>query len=118
SARTKEEVFAHFPGRFNEEALQIFEEEILALYSGQLVFESELSSIMPDGTRRQLIISVSIPPAYSQTFEKVLFSFIDITDRKKAEEATRAEEETRKLIMQSALDAIICMDKAGLITVW
>lgn len=42
----------------------------------------------------------------------------DITGRKKAEAAMKASEETRRLIMNSALDAIICMDPAGFITVW
>lgn len=42
----------------------------------------------------------------------------DITTRKKAEAAMKASEETRRLIMNSALDAIICMDTAGLVTVW
>lgn len=42
----------------------------------------------------------------------------DITDRKKAEEALKNTEERRKLIMNSALDAIICIDKDGIITFW
>ncbi|MBN8673326.1 MAG: PAS domain S-box protein [Chitinophagales bacterium] len=42
----------------------------------------------------------------------------DITERKKAEAAMKASEETRRLIMNSALDAIICMDTGGFITVW
>ncbi|MDP4264939.1 MAG: PAS domain S-box protein [Bacteroidota bacterium] len=43
---------------------------------------------------------------------------IDITQRKKAEEELRSSEETIKLIMNSALDAIISMDMAGIITAW
>jgi PAS domain S-box-containing protein len=42
----------------------------------------------------------------------------DISERKKAEQAIRTSEETRRLIMNSALDAIVCMDTAGIITVW
>ena len=42
----------------------------------------------------------------------------DITVRKKAEEAVKNTEERRKLIMNSALDAIICIDKDGMITFW
>ncbi len=42
----------------------------------------------------------------------------DITESKKAEHALRSSEEIRKLIMASALDAIICMDTSGTITVW
>ncbi len=42
----------------------------------------------------------------------------DITEKRKAELAILSSEETRRLIMNSALDAIVCIDKNGLITVW
>lgn len=42
----------------------------------------------------------------------------DITEKKKVEKAIRVSEETRKLIMNSALDAIVCIDISGAITVW
>ena len=42
----------------------------------------------------------------------------DITERKKAYEVIRSTEERRKLIMNAALDAIICIDDKGMITFW
>jgi len=44
--------------------------------------------------------------------------FRDITERKKVEEAIKGSEEKRTLIMDSALDAIICMNTASVITFW
>jgi PAS domain S-box-containing protein len=38
--------------------------------------------------------------------------------KKKTEAAIHQSEETRRLIMNASLDAIVCFDKAGLITVW
>ncbi len=43
---------------------------------------------------------------------------IDITEQKKAEERIRASEKTRKHIINSALDAIVGMNKEGLVTIW
>lgn len=43
---------------------------------------------------------------------------IDITQLKRAEENIRHSEEKRRLIMNAALDAIICMDTNGIITFW
>jgi PAS domain S-box-containing protein len=42
----------------------------------------------------------------------------DISSKLAADEALRDSEEKTRLIMNSALDAIICMDKKGLITFW
>ncbi len=42
----------------------------------------------------------------------------DITDRKHAEEAIRASEERTRLIVETALDAVITMDAGGVITDW
>lgn len=44
--------------------------------------------------------------------------FRDISEKKKAEELLFTSEETRRLIVSSAMDAIICTDISGDITVW
>lgn len=44
--------------------------------------------------------------------------FKDITERKNSEIAVKHGEDIRRLIMDSALDAIICMDKSGAVTFW
>ena len=42
----------------------------------------------------------------------------EITDRKRADEALRATEERTRLIIDNALDAVITIDRRGLITGW
>ena len=42
----------------------------------------------------------------------------DITDRKKMEDALRASEERTRLIVDTALDAVVTMDRTGRITGW
>lgn len=49
---------------------------------------------------------------------RMLGSMMDITERKEAENLLRDSEETRRLIMNSALDAIVCANVNGEITVW
>lgn len=51
--------------------------------------------------------------------KKMAVAFItDISERKRQEEILRVREEATRLIMNSALDAIICIDQEGRITVW
>ncbi len=49
---------------------------------------------------------------------RVIGAMSDITLRKHAEEAIRGSEERQKLIMNAALDAIICINMEGMITFW
>jgi PAS domain S-box-containing protein len=56
---------------------------------------------------------------YKMGVKKMAVAFItDISERKKAEEVLRSSEETTRLIINSALDAIVCIDTNGCITVW
>lgn len=49
---------------------------------------------------------------------RMMGSMMDITDRKRAEKATKESEETQRLIMNTALDAIVCANTSGEITIW
>lgn len=51
-------------------------------------------------------------------YNRIYGSFQDIDERKKIEEQIKNSEERRKLIMNAALDAIICIDKEGKVTFW
>ncbi|WP_207511276.1 sensor histidine kinase [Longitalea luteola] len=56
---------------------------------------------------------------YKLADKKMAVAFItDVSERKKAEAVLRSSEETTRLIMNSALDAIVCIDTEGCITVW
>lgn len=65
-------------------------------------------------------------PSYDRWFEHYIYPsptglsiyFRDITEEKKAEIAVNKSEETRKLIMESSLDAILCINTKGDITFW
>ncbi len=62
---------------------------------------------------------IDVEASYKMLSNGYILTFSrDITEKKSAQEAIRASEETRKLIMNSALDAIVCIDKTGAITVW
>ena len=49
---------------------------------------------------------------------KLPATIVAALQKKKSETTIKHNDETRKLIMNSALDAIICIDKSGTITVW
>ena len=49
---------------------------------------------------------------------RLLGTMMDVTDRINADEKIKESEEIRRLIMDSSMDAIICVDIKGAITVW
>jgi PAS domain S-box-containing protein len=55
---------------------------------------------------------------HDEKIKAYVTNFRDVTERVESGRALAASEETRRLIMNSALDAIVCIDSNGLITVW
>ncbi len=64
--------------------------------------------------------SFSIAPVTNEQNELSYWVAIerDVTERKRAEEMMQDSEEKRRLIMNAALDAIICIDTNGMVTFW
>jgi PAS domain S-box-containing protein len=90
----------------------------VALNENRAVLNQEAEIEGFDGNRKTILNSC-IP--LRDTNEKIagLISInVDITERKKAESKIRASEKTRRHIINSALDAIVGMNKKGLITIW
>lgn len=99
--------------RYNEEA-----EIIGQIKEGHSVEHYETIRLKKDGT--PLTISLTVSPVKNDQGIIIGASKIarDITAQKAAEEAIRASEETRRLIMDASLDAIICIDPQGKIILW
>jgi len=71
-----------------------------------------------DGTPLYVIENISLrknPVTGEELYDGIL---MDVTERKAAEQSIINSEEKRRLIMNAALDAIICIDTNGNITFW
>ena len=87
------------------------------------IFETEYHKVLT--TRKETSFEVYYPSydmwidvrAYPHEGGVAVF-YNDITERKKAEATLRESEETKRLIMNSSMDAIMCMNADGEIIVW
>ena len=70
---------------FDEEALDIFIEELIALANGETTFESEVTTRTLKGNKNQIFMKCSVAKGFEENLSKVYVSIIDISDRKKAE---------------------------------
>jgi PAS domain S-box-containing protein len=88
------------PMRFDEllEGKHVFSQWRMVHKNGSIIDVEANVKMIPDG--------------------RILAIARNITERKKAELELRMSEETRRLIMNSSLDAIICIDTKGSITMW
>lgn len=80
-------------------------------------WDDEFQIITAKGNERWIRVIGKVE-LVKENYNRIYGSFQDIDERKKAEEKIKNSEERRKLIMNAALDAIICIDKEGIITFW
>jgi PAS domain S-box-containing protein len=96
------------------DALRTVDQQVVA--SGQVV-EAEEVAPLDDGPHTYISIKFPLRDATGKTFAVGGVS-TDITGRKKSEQALRESEERTRLIVETALDAVVTMDSEGVITGW
>ncbi|MFA4985961.1 MAG: response regulator [Candidatus Brocadiia bacterium] len=97
-ADSAEHLASKLPSFFNDDSRRIFKEELIALAEGQTAFHAELPAFNAKGEWLLLDLTMVVPPEHAHDLSRVLVSFVDITQRKRAEEALR-----RKSAMDNAL---------------
>lgn len=102
-------------------AAPLYQEQVAKMVADAFEGKSglmEFEMLTLKGKRRWCEIDI-VP--YLNAEDKVIHALgviRDVTVRKKKEEELRSSEDIRKLIMDSALDAIICVDKNEMIFTW
>lgn len=85
-AENKEQVRKYLPDYFAEESIMVFEDEMIALAEGRTEFKGEIPIRKLDGNHAIMNLTLSVQSGYEESLERVLISFLDVTERKQAEE--------------------------------
>ncbi len=88
---------------FNEASMQTFHRELIAIGQGATTFEEESSISTLDGEVRHIVFRLAVGAGCEQTWERCFLSLLDITDRKRAEDALRRSQEETILAHRSVL---------------
>jgi PAS domain S-box-containing protein len=85
AAASKEDIPRRLPLYFTEESARVFAQELAALAGGQRYFVSEIPIRIPGDGIKELFLSLAVVPGHEAELDRVLVSFIDISDRKRVE---------------------------------
>ncbi|KAF0217449.1 MAG: putative PAS/PAC sensor [Geobacteraceae bacterium] len=101
AAGSKTELLSALDRVFMQESLTVFRDGLVAIAEGKGYFEAEAVMITLQGDRRDILVSLAIPPD-STKFGNLPVSVVDITERKRTEEMLRllesAVQQTREAI--------------------
>ncbi|HEY85044.1 MAG TPA: hypothetical protein G4N96_08055, partial [Chloroflexi bacterium] len=94
SVISKEELLASNLGKIlSPEAIASFKQQMLFLSAGHTTFTQETLNHTRDNRTLHVLLKLSIAPGYEDTWEKVLVSIMDTTERTKAEAALKQAKE-------------------------
>ncbi|MFA5269393.1 MAG: PAS domain S-box protein [Methanoregula sp.] len=100
-AHSLQELSGSISSVFTPESYDTFREELIAVSMGKTGFECEVPVQTVSGERKVTVLKMIVVPGFEQTLGKVVISFLDITERKKMEDALK--EANRKITMLSSI---------------
>jgi PAS domain S-box-containing protein len=115
-AADAEHLIRDLPNYFTVDSLEAFKEELIALAKGEREFHTEISIVDCRGEPRLLELTLSVPTEHAETLSVVLVSFLDITERKRMEQALRDSEQLHRTTIASISDAVMITDDEGRLT--
>jgi PAS domain S-box-containing protein len=114
--QTAEDFQEGLPLIFDEESYAVFKEELATIVEGKTRFDAETTACTLSGEKRHLMLRWSVVRGHEDTLSRVLVSDIDITERKRAEDALQRLMQFNESVVQNMGEGIIVLDEQGNIT--
>lgn len=111
-AKSKEELLGNLDKIFTAKSLEVFEKEVIAISEGKSKFEIDGEIKTLEGKPRQISLKLFIDNKYSKS-TKALLATIDITEKKKAEEALKVSENKFRLSFEATNVGMVITGSSG-----
>ncbi|MBT8318422.1 MAG: PAS domain S-box protein, partial [Lutibacter sp.] len=107
-AESKEDIVKNIPYYFDsDEAWLKFKEELVALAHGEVSFQCEIPIRTVKGNSKTLYLKLIVHPDYTNDLKKVVVTFQDISEIKKAEKELRDSEYKLKELLNNLDSGIV-----------
>ncbi len=101
-ASSKEELLRGLPNTFTPESFFAFQSELISLWKGETDMVNDAVVKTMSGLLRNVTVYCSVKPGCEQTLSSVLVSIVDITERKRSEDALRNEAAITGALLEAA----------------
>jgi two-component system cell cycle sensor histidine kinase/response regulator CckA len=95
------------------DSYEAFKEELAALFEGKRSFSTGIADTNGRGEPIQLDLTLSVPADHANDLASVLISFVDVTERRRGEEALAVSEANLHSLIASTDDIIVSRDRDG-----
>ncbi|MBI5835335.1 MAG: PAS domain S-box protein, partial [Armatimonadetes bacterium] len=112
-ASSADELLRDLPSYFTGGSLEVIRQEMVALAQGARFFAARIPIVNGHGVELLLDLRLSVIADNANDLSRVVVSFLDITERTRAEEELRRRESQLRATLSSTADGILAVDDDG-----
>ncbi|ADU64193.1 MAG: PAS domain S-box protein [Pseudodesulfovibrio sp.] len=105
-AESRGDLLGNLDKVLTESSMNAFTEEMIVLASGGHEYCGEITHRTLDGQIIWVMVHFSVPPEHRQTLSRVIVSLLDVTPRKRAEQALMESEGRYRALVENAQEGV------------